>query len=414
VAAIAVAAFSMLVAAAGAAFVPGEAAGVAYAPLDRPGPPLSVPKNELAAALTCSPGVEDASRAPVLLVHGTGATPEENWSWTYQPALAALGVPTCTVRLPERGQGDIQLNGEYVVHAIRSIHRRSGRRIAIIGHSQGGMLPRWPLRFWPDTRKMVDDQIGFAPSNHGTTRARGVCRQECTPANWQQMDGSNFLQALNSRKETFAGISYTAIYSRYDEVVVPPEGAELHGGGGEITNVAIQDICPLDLSEHFLIGLVDRVAFALAIDALEHDGPADVTRVGARGCDQPPIPGLQPAGIAPATVGFAVGEGGAEAVPAEPELRCYVTANCPRLRIGVSPSHAVAGRRMPLRFWVRARVDGRTVAVPDARLRLGRYRELTGSDGRARMRVRFSHPATRKVNARAAGYASGRATIEVR
>jgi phage FluMu protein gp41 len=26
------------------------------------------------------------------------------------------------------------------------------RQIAIIGHSQGGMSMRWPLRFWPDTR----------------------------------------------------------------------------------------------------------------------------------------------------------------------------------------------------------------------------------------------------------------------
>ena len=38
------------------------------------------------------------------------------------------------------------------------------------------MVPRWALRFWPDTRPMVDDQIGMAPSNHGTDTAAHAAR----------------------------------------------------------------------------------------------------------------------------------------------------------------------------------------------------------------------------------------------
>ena len=30
------------------------------------------------------------------------------------------------------------------------------------------MIPRWALRFWPDTRVMVDHVVGLSPSNHGT------------------------------------------------------------------------------------------------------------------------------------------------------------------------------------------------------------------------------------------------------
>ncbi len=351
-------------------------------------------------------------------MHGTGATVEENWSWNYQPALNALGIPWCAVQSPERGQGDIQVNGEYVVYAIREMYRRAGRRISVIGHSQGGMLPRWPLRFWPDTRAMVDDQIGFAPSNHGTTQARFVCGP-CAPADWQQMDGSNFIQALNSHQETFAGVSYTEIYTRLDEIVRPPEGAELHTGDGRITNVAIQDICPADPSEHFLIGLTDTVAFALAIDALNHDGPTAVARVAEKGCAQDGIPDLDPTGLARAAVTYGTGEG-AEEVPVEPALRCYVTGTCAtgqrraRLRVAVAPRRPVAGRMTRLRFRVRARVNGRTRAVRRAVVRLGARRARTGRLGRATLRLRFRSGGRRRVTASAPGYARGRTTIRVR
>ncbi len=34
----------------------------------------------------------------------------------------------------------------------------------MVTHSQGGMIGRWATRFWPDTRQMVDDIVGLAPS----------------------------------------------------------------------------------------------------------------------------------------------------------------------------------------------------------------------------------------------------------
>lgn len=41
-----------------------------------------------------------------------------------------------------------------------------------------------------------------------------------------------------------------------------------HGGGGAITNVAIQDICPLDLAKHVSVGTYDNTGYAIAIDTL--------------------------------------------------------------------------------------------------------------------------------------------------
>ena len=256
-----------------------------YAPLDRHGPRLTVPRQELRDALTCH-GDPSTGPQPVLLNPATSVTPEENYGATYVKAFNDQGRAWCWVEMPHHTQGDIQVAGEHLVHAIRTMHHRAGRKIAVLGHSQGGMSMRWALRFWPNTRTMVDDVIGMAPSNHGTTAlpecVEGVTT--CTPAVWQQRDEAAFIEALNSRAETFSGISYTVIYSRYDEVVTPNHSAAtsssaLRTGSGAITNVAVQDVCPASVSEHLLVGVTDPATYALVTDALDHRGPALPARV---------------------------------------------------------------------------------------------------------------------------------------
>jgi hypothetical protein len=312
------------------------AADAAFAPPDTPGPPLSVPRAKLASALDCSGGVKRASRAPVLLVPGTTLSPEVEYSWNWEPALSRLGWPYCAVTLPNDAMSDIQISGEYVVYAIRRMHARSHRRVDLIGHSQGGMLPRWALRFWPRTRGMVDDVVGLSPSNHGTVDAIPACSAGCAPAFWQQRTGSNFLRALNSYQETFQGISYTNAYTRTDEVVVPNLGpaasSSLRGGGGKIANIAIQDVCPADPAEHLAIGTYDNTAYVLAIDALSHRGPANPRRVPGSACNHPFMPGVDPStflsdyGHELTYIGRVIAT--TPTVPHEPPPACYVTASC--------------------------------------------------------------------------------------
>jgi hypothetical protein len=318
-----------------ALMVPASAEAITYAPPDQPGPPLSVPQGDLDASLSCSGNLSAASRGPVLLVPGTAYSPRSDFSWNWEPALTKLGIPWCAVALPGNGMGDIQTAAEYVVNAIRTMYGRAGHRIAIIGHSQGGMVPRWAFRFWPDTRAMVDDEIGLSPSNHGTLDADAVCIPGCAPSFWQQRDVSDFIKALNSYQETFPGISYTVAYTRTDEIVVPNiagQGSALHGGGGQITNVAIQQICPLDLNDHLAIGTYDPVAYAIATDALTHPGPAEPSRVSRSVCGQLLMPGVNPATFATdeasslAEIGVTVAT--YPHVPREPAQRCYVTASC--------------------------------------------------------------------------------------
>jgi hypothetical protein len=386
-----------------------------YAPLDQPGPPLSVPNASLEASLQCSPGVSNASREPVLLNPATGVTPEQNYSWNWEPALNSLGIPWCAYTAPQHTLGDIQDSGEYLVYNIRKMYAMAGRRIAVLGHSQGGMSMRWPLRFWPDTRAMVDDVIGFAPSNHGTTQ-RPNCSNGCPPAVWQQFDTARFIAAINSRAETFPGVSYTNVYTHFDEVVRPSDNNQnassaLHNGGGAITNIAIQDICPFDTREHNMIGTSDPVAYALGVDALTHPGPADPSRIDPSVCAQPGMPGNNPAALntwlqiaqsGPGLLAVAtpINLVGAPEVNEEPQLRCYVFARCPAsrgrpaLRVAVKPRRPRPGRRR-FQIRVRSRQGRKLQPVAGVRIRFGRQRirRLTNDRGilRIRRRVKAHH-----------------------
>jgi triacylglycerol esterase/lipase EstA (alpha/beta hydrolase family) len=319
-----------------------QSAQAAYAPIKHPGPRLEVPRANLRAALRCTPSVSTDAREPILLVPGTTLTPEENFSWNYDRALNALGLPYCTIELPGKAMEDIQVAGEYVVYALRMMSRFEGhgnaRKVQIIGYSQGGMVPRWALRFWPGTRKLVDDDVGLDASNHGTITAELSCQNEgCAPAIWQQRSTSAFIAALNSYQETFPGISYTEIYTQEDEIVVPNTNEEgsssVHTGGGQIANIAVQEVCPGHKADHLAMGSYDPVGYALALDAVTHAGPAEKARIAVTVCAEAYQPGVNPETFATEDAKYnqEIFETFATYphVASEPPLKCYVTASCP-------------------------------------------------------------------------------------
>lgn len=298
-------------------------------------PPLSVPLAALNAALTC-PATFTSSHQPVLLVHGTFTNADENWSWNYRVALPRDGYDVCWVTLPERSVGDIQLASEYVVQAVRTINARSGRRVDIIGHSQGGLEPRWALRWWPSLLSKVDDLVTLATPNHGTVVA-DTPGPTC-PACWQMRTTSNFIASLNSGDETPATVaaapSYTALYSLTDELVepsVPTPTAALNGA----SNILVQapDVCHGRPVDH--VGFAyDKVVYDLTRDALDHKGPAVPSRAYAASgqvafCAQTTIVDV------PALLALALAENldftdapASSFVTQEPALKCYAGGHC--------------------------------------------------------------------------------------
>jgi pimeloyl-ACP methyl ester carboxylesterase len=271
-------------------------AAPANAPVTEPATPTGTPRAE-SAGLHCTGDPAASARAgrtPVLLIHGTTSNSRANFSWNWDRAFDAEGRAHCDVDLPDSGNGDIQVAAEHVARGIRYLHHAAGARIDLLGHSQGGMIGRWVMKYWPDTRRMVDDYVSLAASNHGTQEFVVQCAAQtvCSAAYWQQRAGSAFLTALNQGPQTWPGISYTQIYTRYDEIILPYRLSALPPAPG-VSNLAVQDLCPLETVEHFGMAY-DNAAWLLGMDAIRHPGPARLSRVSRATCGWPLMPAVDP------------------------------------------------------------------------------------------------------------------------
>jgi triacylglycerol esterase/lipase EstA (alpha/beta hydrolase family) len=236
---------------------------------------------------TCKPSA--AHPRPVVLVHGTFANSVDNWlalvpylenrdycvfSFDYGQLS---GVPLFY------GLGPIDKSAEQLKTFVDKVLAATGApETDLVGHSQGGLMPRYYLKFLGGAAK-VNALVGIAPDNHGTTLS-GITNllpyfpgiQDLlttnTPALADQVVGSPFLTRLNEGGDTVPGVKYTVLATKYDEVVTPYRSQFLSGSG--VHNVLLQDLCALDLSEHVAIGLFDRIAFHEVANALD---PAHAT-----------------------------------------------------------------------------------------------------------------------------------------
>lgn len=295
------------------------------------GPPLDVPAATLQKALTCSGPLAGATHDPVLLTPAFSTGPQ-SYGFNYEVQLPAAGITTCTLTLPDRGYGDLQVAAEYDVAAIRTMAAQSHRQVVLLGHQHGALDGLWALKFWPDLAGKVSDFISLATPYHGTSTAAGLCGllHRCPPSVWQISTGSKFLAALNAAPLP-AGPSYTSIATAYDEFIVPQPATSTLSGAA---NIQLQSICPGRPIEHFTI-LADNLTYRLVLDAVSHRGPAAAARIPASVCSgplyMPAATTVQGAtGALAGLAGFASGFTGnllLGAVGAEPAVRSYAVAH---------------------------------------------------------------------------------------
>jgi triacylglycerol esterase/lipase EstA (alpha/beta hydrolase family) len=240
---------------------------------------------------SCTPSA--AHPHPVVLVHGTFGNMTVSWQ-ALAPLLANRGY--CVFALDYGGRpgdqlqatGDIPTSAAQLGAFVDEVLAATGAaKVDVVGHSQGGMMPRWYIKFLggDDT---VNALVGLSPSNHGTTLfglatlaskfPGGTAAFDGCPACSQQFAGSEFLQTLNAGGDTVPGPRYTVIQTRYDEVVTPYHSAFLQGPG--VTNITLQDRCALDLGDHLAV-IYDRIALHHVLNALDpaHATPAPCTVV---------------------------------------------------------------------------------------------------------------------------------------
>ncbi|MEU1520389.1 alpha/beta fold hydrolase [Streptomyces sp. NPDC005811] len=230
----------------------------------------------------CKPSA--AHPRPVVLVHGTLGNSIDNWL-SLAPYLVDRGYCVYSLdygQLPGvpvfYGLGPIDKSAEQLSAFVDKVLSATGAAKAdLVGHSQGGMMPRYYLKFLGGAAK-VNALVGLAPDNHGATLS-GLTNllpyfpgaedliSAATPGLADQIPGSAFLTKLNAGGDTVPGVHYTVVATRYDEVATPWRSQYL--SGSDVRNVLLQDLCPLDLSEHVAIGLFDRIAFHEVANALD-------------------------------------------------------------------------------------------------------------------------------------------------
>lgn len=238
-----------------------------------------LPRVPLAGAndWSCKPSA--AHPDPVVLVHGTFGPPFANWA-AMAPALKADGYCVFALEygihmLGIPGTGDIPASAGQLKTFVDGVLAATGaQKVDLVGHSQGGMMPRYYIRYLGGASK-VNDLVALAPSNHGTklplTPVAGAAG--CVACD-QQFWGSDFLAHLNAGHETEPGVDYTVIETTYDEVVTPYTSAFLSGDSAHVTNVTVQDTCPGRPDEHLLIAF-DPASVGWVENALGRSGPGD-------------------------------------------------------------------------------------------------------------------------------------------
>ena len=216
---------------------------------------------------------------PVIIVHGTFGDRKDLLD-DLSAAMGAQGFCVFSLDYGNRATGPIEESAQELKDFTAKVLAATGAtKVSMVGHSQGGMMPRYYIKFLGGDA-VVDDLVGLSPSNHGTTVVgdpsnplTGATFGSYCPACVQQAAGSEFLQNLNAGDETPGPVSYTQITTRYDEVVVPYTSAYL-AEGPDTTNITLQDTCPTDLADHLRIPM-SKAAIGWTLDALTHAGPAD-------------------------------------------------------------------------------------------------------------------------------------------
>lgn len=207
----------------------------------------------------CVPSAEHPE--PVVLVHGFLENSYDNWA-SMAPVLKAEGY--CVFALdygapegiPFGGLGSLEDSAAELGQFVDTVRTATGaHKVAIVGHSKGGTVPRYYVRFLGGAES-VARIVALSPPNYPTP---GPPPDEA-------------LQRLNEGSDTYPGVEYTTIVTRYDQVV-PYEASLLTGEGN--TNVVLQDLCPGNVTEHTGISY-DPVAQQVVSNAL---GGSELTAV---------------------------------------------------------------------------------------------------------------------------------------
>jgi len=226
-------------------------------------------------AASASPAAAATAKDPVIIVAGTFAG-EGTADVYYAPLAARLrssGYQPFIFGLPGAGLGDIANTSQALNAFADGVRAQTGAaRVDLIGHSQGGLVGRYYIKYLGGASE-VDSMISLGAPHYGTSLANlaallglGSCLGVI--ACQQMAIGSSFLANLNAGDDTIGSVDYTNIASSFDEIVTPYWTAFLNNDGNN-HNVLVQSPCFLRTVGH--IGLpLDGTVYSGIEDALAH------------------------------------------------------------------------------------------------------------------------------------------------
>jgi triacylglycerol lipase len=166
---------------------------------------------------------------PVLLVHGyllNGGA----W-WRFARLLAAAGVDAYVATI-EPPIGSIDAMAESLAHRIDAVRAASGApRVTLVAHSMGGLVCRAYLRAYGLAH--VAALVTVASPHRGTLVARlgiGQAARDMVP-------GSAWLAALADWEKKAEHPPATALFSHYDNYIVPADSSSLPWATNEVLPV---------------------------------------------------------------------------------------------------------------------------------------------------------------------------------
>lgn len=212
---------------------------------------------------------------PVVLLHGAGATAEQNFT-LIGPTLQRAGYCVFALTygigpLGRPGSLPMEQSAAELGQFVARVRGATGaREVDFVGHSEGTMMPRYYLDRLGGAR-YVKRYVALAPLWRGTAFGGAMAFRDYTGiigplaiglvntfcgACQEILGGSAYLNGLNADGEPSPGVEHINIVTRYDTVVVPYTSGLMRGGG---TNVILQDVCPDDHSGHVALAFDPHV-----------------------------------------------------------------------------------------------------------------------------------------------------------
>nr|WP_042194174.1 alpha/beta fold hydrolase [Kibdelosporangium sp. MJ126-NF4]CEL21140.1 secreted lipase [Kibdelosporangium sp. MJ126-NF4]CTQ96295.1 secreted lipase [Kibdelosporangium sp. MJ126-NF4] len=240
---------------------------------------------------SCKPSA--AHPDPVVLAHGASANMTVNWQ-TISPLLVnngycvfalTYGVPAGTPFPINQigGRNPMEQSAADLGAFIDRVRTATGaRKVDIIGHSEGSLMPNYYAKYLDGAAK-ISDYVGLTPLWNGSNvlnlaRLYELARQFglgpiidsivdlVFPAARQFLTGSDFIVKMNKGGVAVPGIKYTTIMTKFDEAVAPYTSGHLDAPNA--TNFVLQDLCKEDFAGHGMVAF-DPNATQVILNALD-------------------------------------------------------------------------------------------------------------------------------------------------